>query len=354
MNANELTALLTTENVIYILKQLGSTHIDKSEFGHILFQTVCHCGSKHKLYYYIESKKFHCYTNCGQLSIYDVIMSAKNMSFLQAKSYIHTLLGIENTHTVETYLPQVSNNLEILDMYDSLGNEYTSDELKVYPDTVMKLFSDIYYTGWVEEGITIETMRKFNIKYYALQHAIIIPHYNAEGGLVGIRRRSLDPIEVERGGKYMPIQIEGVWYTHPLQFNLYGLNFNKSYIERTKKLIIVESEKGVMQLDSMFPNGSPVVALSSSNLSNAQVDMIINLGVEEVIFALDKQYQEPFTDEYKKYQKKILKLVRKLTTFVSVSIMWDTKGLLGYKDSPTDRGREVFEQLYRTRISITN
>lgn len=354
MDAKELVSVLTVENIKYILQNLGSTYIDKSEFGHILFQTVCHCGSKHKLYYYIESKKFHCYTNCGQMSIYDVIMSAKGMTFLQAKNYIHQLLGIENTHSFEDFAPEISDDFDILNMYDLDSGSKAIQELPIYSDTVMNLFSDMYYTGWIEEGITIETMKKFNIKYYALQHAIVIPHYNAEGSLVGIRRRSLDPIEVERGGKYMPIQIEGVWYTHPLQFNLYGLNFNKSYIERTKKLIIVESEKGVMQLDSMFPNGSPVVALSSSNLSNAQVDMIIDLGVEEVILALDKQYQEPFTDEYRKYQKKILKLARKLTNFVNVSIMWDTKGLLGYKDSPTDRGREVFEQLYRTRISITN
>lgn len=354
MDAKELVSVLTVENIKYILQTLGSTYIDKSEFGHILFQTVCHCGSKHKLYYYIDSKKFHCYTSCGQLSIYDVIMSAKGMTFLQSKNYIHQLLGIENTYSFEDYKPDISNDLEILNAYESHNEEKTIEELPIYDDTVMKLFSDSYYAGWIKEGITVETMKKFNIKYYALQQAIVIPHYNADGGLVGIRRRSLDPEEIERGGKYMPIQIEGRWYTHPLQFNLYGLNFNKSYIERTKKLIIVESEKGVMQLDSMFPNGSPVVALSSSNLSNAQVDMILSLGVEEVIFALDRQYQEPFTEEYKKYQKKILKLAHKLTSFVDVSIMWDTKGLLGYKDSPTDRGREVFEQLYRTRIPITN
>lgn len=354
MNANELTALLTTENIIYILKQLGSTHIDKSEHGYVMFQTVCHGGSKHKLYYYIESKRFHCYTNCGQLSIYDVIMSAKGMTFLQSKNYIHSLLGIENTSSYEEYLPDVSNDFEILNLFDTDHRNEPIKKLHVYSDTVMKLFSDKYYEGWIDEGISIETMKKFNIKFYALQQAIIIPHYNVDGELVGIRRRSLDPIEIQHGGKYMPIQIEGVWYTHPLQFNLYGLNMNKSYIERSKKIIIVESEKGVMQLDSMFPNGSPVVALSSSNLSNAQVDMILDLGVEEVVLALDKQYKEPYSDEYRKYQKKILKIARKLNNFVNVSVMWDTTGLIGYKDSPTDRGREVFEELYKKRIPINN
>ena len=354
MNANELVELLTTENIIYILKQLGSTYIDKAEQGHIIFQTVCHGGNKHKLYYYIDSKKFYCYTNCGQLSIYDVIMSTKGMSFLQSKNYIHSLLGIENTSSYEEYLPDVSNDLEILNMFETNDNSEAQKQLNVYSDTVMKLFSDKYYEGWIREGISIETMKKFNIKFYVLQQAIIIPHYNADGELVGIRRRSLDPIEIEHGGKYMPIQIEGVWYSHPLQFNLYGLNMNKSYIERSKKIIIVESEKGVMQLDTMFPNGSPAVALSSSNLSNAQVDMILDLGVEEVILALDKQYEEPYSDEYIRYQKKILKIVRKLNNFVNVSIMWDIDGLIGYKDSPTDRGRQVFDELYRKRIHINN
>ena len=107
-----------------------------------------------------------------------------------------------------------------------------------------------------------------------------------------------------------------------------------------------------MQLDTMYPTSNISVALSSSNLSNAQVEMILELGVEEVIFALDKQYKECYTEEYKIYQQKIIKLASKLTPYVNVTILWDKEGLLGYKDAPTDQGKEVFEHLMRKRIEI--
>lgn len=354
MKPKELIQMLTPENIKYIMRELGADNcIDHQDQGHIIFPTICHSGSKHKLYYYTDSKSFHCYTNCGYLSVYDVIMQTRNWSFYQAKMFIHNLLGIEADSNFQEYVDYVTDDLELLNNLLDTEN-IKIKELQVYDDTVMNLFSKTYYQGWIEEGITVETMKKFNICFYGVQQAIVIPHYNVNGELIGIRKRALDPIEIANGQKYMPMLIEGKWYTHPLQYNLYGLNINKETIEKTKKIIIVESEKGVMQLDSMYPNGSMAVALSSSNLSNFQRDMIIDLGVTEVIFALDKQYQKKHTEEYAKYQKKIMKMAKKFTNFTDVSIMWDTKDLLDYKDSPTDKGKEVFEELFKTRIPILN
>ena len=150
----------------------------------------------------------------------------------------------------------------------------------------------------------------------------------------------------------MPICVEGKWYTHPLQFNLYGMNLNEHNIRTAKKIILVESEKGVMQLDTMYPDSNISTALSSSNLSNAQVEMILGLGVDEVVLGLDKQYKECYTEEYRRYQEKIIKMASKLNGYVNVSVLWDKENLLGYKDSPTDRGKEVFETLMRKRIPI--
>ena len=78
-------------------------------------------------------------------------------------------------------------------------------------------------------------MDKFNIRYSTTQNKIIIPHYNADGQLVGIRGRALNEWEVENVGKYMPVQIEGKWYSHPLSLNLYGLNFNKEDIKKFER-----------------------------------------------------------------------------------------------------------------------
>ena len=35
-----------------------------------------------------------------------------------------------------------------------------------------------------------------------------------------------------------------------------------------------------------------------------------------------------------------------------VSVLWDTNDLLGYKDSPTDRGKEILLQLMDNKIYV--
>ncbi|MGJ3548965.1 hypothetical protein ACR6EC_24350, partial [Bacillus subtilis] len=52
------------------------------------------------------------------------------------------------------------------------------------------------------------------------------------------------------------------------------------------------------------------------------------------------------------YQKKILKLAAKFTPYVRVYVLWDYEGLLDYKDSPADKGKETLEELMRRKIEI--
>ena len=55
-------------------------------------------------------------------------------------------------------------------------------------------------------------MDKFDIRYSISQNRIIIPHRDVHGRLVGVRCRVLNEWEVENLGKYMPVQIENIWY----------------------------------------------------------------------------------------------------------------------------------------------
>ena len=108
-----------------------------------------------------------------------------------------------------------------------------------------------------------------------------------------------------------------------------------------------------MQLDSILKDDNIGVALSSSSLSLVQVELLKQLNVEEVIIALDKEFMEYGTEEEKRYAVKVRKgVINKLLPYFNVSVMWDRDGLLGYKDSPTDKGAEVFYNLFRNRIKI--
>ena len=62
---------LTNEDIIKIAIELGSEYPKIDTQGNLIFQTnICHNGDSWKLYYYKETKKFHCYT-CGES--YDII-----------------------------------------------------------------------------------------------------------------------------------------------------------------------------------------------------------------------------------------------------------------------------------------
>ena len=82
--------------------------------------------------------------------------------------------------------------------------------------------------------------------------------------------------------------------------------------------------------------------------------MIIDLGVEEVILCLDRQYEKEDSEEAKTWKDKIYKMSENLLPHCRVSYTWDTdeNQLLDYKDAPTDKGKKIFETLIKNRVFI--
>lgn len=226
--------------------------------------------------------------------------------------------------------------------------------LNAYDEHILNIFQDLYYYGWIEEGISVATMKKYNIKYSTWQQKIIIPHYDVNDQLVGVRARALLEQDIDLFGKYSPFKIGNKFYNHALGQNLFGLNHNIHAIYRKRKIMLVEAEKSVFQTDTMFGDDNFTVALCGSNLTDYQKSMILMMGVREVIIALDKQFEDTKSDECEKWAKHIKeKIADKLSPFVTVSVLWDSTGLLGYKDSPTDRGKDTLLQLMDNKIYVS-
>ncbi len=53
----------------------------------IWYTNVCHGGDSPKLFFFKEIKMYVCYTNCGSLNIYKLVMKAKGFNFPQALEY---------------------------------------------------------------------------------------------------------------------------------------------------------------------------------------------------------------------------------------------------------------------------
>lgn len=364
MDRDELIELLTTEDIVKIMQDLGSTTPKKDHQGNLYFQTICHGGDKHKLHYFIESKMFMCYTNCGSMSIFDVIMQSKYCDFKDAYKYLTSFKGVSNKKTKHKGLKinNDNNDLEFLDrhLYKQMKIKNT---LPHFNENILNIFDEYYPSSWCEEGIKPEIAKEFNISFYFNQGKCIIPHYDINNKLVGIRGRNFFEDDIDAGKKYIPVTIQGLTYRYPTRFNLYGINKNKETIKRVKKVILFESEKSVMLYGSYYGQENNIaLATMGMNLTAQQRELLIETEVSEVIIAWDKQYQIEFleeeylnTKEYKEfvlYIKKIKKAVEILINYFNVSVIfcWDNR--IEYKDAPIDKGKEIFESLLSERELI--
>lgn len=361
LDSKESLNLITEEDVISLLADLGSDYIT-DENGDLKFTTICHGGSSRKLYYYKESKHFHCYTGCGQLSIYDLLMQIYGWDFNQAFRFLVNFKGLSDYNSKKekgfNKNKQVCSDWKFLNKYKTMRKEIPVISLPVYNKADLNRFDNIYPESWLYDHIDEKAMWRFGIKFYTLQWKVVIPHYNINGDLIGIRGRSFLKQDVDNGKKYMPIYYGNQNYKHPLQFNLYGLHENLEAIKRKKKLILFESEKAVLQCESYYPDNNFAVALCGSSMSNYIWSLIMSLEIDELFIAIDKQYKtELETDkdkkEYEEYLRKVKKIADRFVHYMNVYIVYCDDERISYKDSPSDKGKEMLEELMKEKHKYT-
>lgn len=346
MDAKEIIARLNEVDVYEVLLDLEANPLMTNNA--IICRTICHGGDSQKLYYYFDRKVFKCFTHgCKIGNIFNLLMMVRDWDFITSYNYICRKFNFSRDIQLEERL-----DFSFFEKFEAMDNkqEYTPLDQRI-----LRGFYPFYHEDWLEEYITMDTMRKFNILFNVKDYRIVIPHYNAKGELIGIRRRNLTDTDLLRG-KYMPEVINGLSYTHSLGGNLYGLNGTLQPIIESKTIILFEAEKSVLQLDS-YNLGLGGVALCGSSLTDGQFDILIDLiseyDIKEIIIALDKEFIEVGDKLEEFYQRKIrLNIIDKLLPYVDVSVIWDTNNLLDYKDSPTDKGSEIFEKLLKERIRI--
>lgn len=350
---------LTKDEVSIILDHLGSDSPQEDRNGNHIYQTVCHSGSNHKLYSYHESGNFQCYTNCGHIAdIYDLVIRVKETQGIQLTfpESIRTVAELTGKRIVSD-TSNVGQKSELIDDWDFI-NKVTKKRRKIdidlptYNENVLGVFMNIYHHSWLEEGISSDVMSEARIGWYFTKDAITIPHFNQNGELIGLRQRNTSAEDLENGRKYIPTVCGGVMYNHRTMYNLYNLDKSKNKIRESKKAIIFEGEKSCLLNRTYFGDYDFSVATSGSNISNYQVELLLSLGIEEVIIAFDKEYSDHESKEAHDYAKKLLRLARKFTPFVRVFVLWDTENVLDEQDSPIDKGLDGLLELMRNKIEI--
>ena len=348
-NLTELANSLSEERIIELMSELGADEHQRTNNA-IIFRTICHnadpSDASMKLYYYPNTHTFHCYTDCGcTFNIYEMFKKryeilGKDYSFY--KDIVLRLGG--GQHKKET-----SFNYR----YESLfkkENHTPQVDIKPINKGLLNCFTFYPTPEWLEDGISEAAMKRFNILFSIEENKIIIPHYDIDSNLIGIRCRPLNDEDL-LVGKYMPIKIEGTIYSHPLGFNLYGLNVVKDNIKKFKTAIVTEGEKGVLQYETMFGSDNNIaVAACGSNFQKYQLDLLLKCGAERVLIAFDKEGET--WKEQTRYFNKLKGLCERYKNYCKMGFIYDSGGLLKLKQSPFDCGAEVAAKLIRKGVWI--
>lgn len=350
IDITSLKSQLTDDRIVELMDSMGAPSM-KADNNNLIFGSICHWGAdwdkhKPKLWYYIESGLFHCWS-CGfSGDTISLVQHVKHIDFNQAVSYICSVLHLQ--------VGQIEEN-KYLDNWAELRRflpnaEPEPDKLLTYDKSILSLFDHLYPQEWLDYGISADILDKFGIGWYARQACISIP-IMFNGRLVGVRGRYTREQDVAKG-KYRPIcTLDGQVLKVATGQIFYAYDQNKDYIAKSKKVILFEGEKSCLKAASKGINNT--LAVFGSNVSKSQIRLLLNLGVEEVTLAFDSDFHKVGDDEYKYFVAKMKKNIDKLRPYFTTFVAYNNQGYDAYKYSLMDYADEQAKKIFENRVRVT-
>ena len=207
----------------------------------------------------------------------------------------------------------------------------------ILPESIMDKYewNEDKFQIWVDEGISLDVMWHFGVRYDPVTNRIVYPIRDITGRIINVGARTLDPNYKEKGiRKYSYIQGWGGGMEV-----IYGLYDSIEIIKKKKYLILFEGAKSVFKAASWGIKNTG--AILTSHLNSNQIRILLTTCCQNevtIVFALDKDIDILHDNNIKKLKK-----------YVNIHYLDDTNNLLDEKDSPVDKGFEVFKTLCKER-----
>lgn len=347
MTSKEIKNRLTDENIIGLVRSVGGDYSEQLStdeyalFSSILYHKQQANEHSYKMYYYRETKQFHDYKLGESFDIFELIQRMKDYKLPQAKDYICSFCGLKQDFNIPCK-PCYQWADDFTTLFERATKTVTN---KKYNKDILKIFKKKYHINWINENITKEVMDKYDVLYE--YNKIIIPVKDINGNLIGIRYRTLSK---DNNFKYKPYtDYCGVTYTFKTRNTFYGLYENAENIRKAKEVILVESEKSVLQCESYLENNISL-ALFGKELSQKKIHILLSLGVRIVNIGIDFDYKDKETLD--KYFKNVYNVYKKLRPYFNVYWLFNNDIPSDYKDSPTDNGKLIFLEYLESRRLI--
>lgn len=257
--------------------------------------------------------------------LFHLISIHNNWSFDKTINFILGALNIKNIDNIQS--PYIFNGI-----YKRVKHNKKEQEV-ILSNEILSKFVNHPNMRFLKDNISFSTQYKFNIKYDPETQRIVVPWFNSKGKLVGITGR-YNFNELGKNPKWKALQnfSKGNY--------LYGLYENKEKMQEMDYVIVGESEKFVMQLDSYgYHNG---LALGNCTITEKQARILKSLPVKKIIIALDEGVNiEHILEQCNKLKGGIFNNKEVWCIYNNDNTILPKNS----KASPTDFGKENFELL---------
>lgn len=274
---------------------------------------------------------FYCHSCHVGGNIINWLMSFEHLKWNDAIDKVSNLAGIDICHL---------KTCDALAYYKKIKKSQQSnfgfvEDRQILPYSYYEQFTKEIPTEWVEEGIQPEIMEKYDIRIDNSSNRIVYPVWDNNDNLIGCKGRT-------RFKNYKDLGIKKYLNYTKIQSTDYfmGMKENRENIIESKSAIIFEGIKSVMHVASWGYDNC--LAAETSHINNAQTAILIQLGIKNVIIAFDKGVT----------MKEIKSSTEMLRRFTNVFVVYDRWNLLEDKDSPCDKGEDVWNNLYEKREKI--
>lgn len=280
---------------------------------------------------------FHC-MSCGVGgNIINWLMIFEHLKFDQAIEKIQKLAGCEIREVKQCEAMMFYKSVKKALYGPIYATEKPVRDILNYSE--IEKYRDEAPQEWLDEGISIETLRKFDIRIDDRSNRIVYPVYDNNLNLIGFKGRTrFKNYKLMNIKKYQNYQKIGT-----IDYFM-GMRENRLSILAKRKVIIFEGLKSVMKVADW--GYDYCLASESSWLNDDQIKILIQMQVKEVIIAFDSDVDI----------SKIRECSKKLRKFTNVYAVIDKHGnILGTKEdklSPCDKGQEVWEQLLEMKVRV--
>jgi hypothetical protein len=263
--------------------------------------------------------------------IISYIIQEKNVEFREVLQSTKKILGLGND-----WRPQQRKVL-FGGIYENINRPNRETQLKTYDESILYKYENVGNLRFLRDGISLDAQKFFGLRFSVEDNAIIIPIHNEFGDLIGAKARINGEPEEGESKYYYPIPVA-------VSNTLYGYAANYQYLYGADTVYVGESEKFCQQLYTMGIRNC--VSMGSHTLSEKQAKLLLQLSPKSITFMLDEGLDLSET-------KRNVDMIKSVSSMMQVDMYYfdHTECLeLGPKDSPSDHGIEVWNEIIENYI----